>query len=122
MQRLRIAKLEALVFRAPIDEPVRTSFGTMTDRPAVLVRLEDRDGIVGWGEVWCNYPACGAEHRARLVKTVFAPLLAGTDIVDIDASFADLTRQARILALQSGEPGPLAQAIAGINTAMWDLA
>lgn len=122
MERLRIAKLEALVFRAPIDEPVRTSFGVMTDRPSVLVRIEDRDGAVGWGESWCNFPTCGAEHRARLVSTIFAPLLLGSEITDIDANFVELTRQTRLLALQSGELGPLAQAIAGINTALWDLA
>jgi D-galactarolactone cycloisomerase len=122
MERLRIAKVEALVFRAPIDEPIRTSFGTMHDRPAVLVRIEDRDGAIGWGEIWCNFPSCGAEHRARLVRTVFAPLLLGIEINDIDAQFVELTRQVRILALQSGEPGPLAQVIAGIDTALWDLA
>jgi D-galactarolactone cycloisomerase len=122
MERLRIAKVEALVFRAPVDEPVRTSFGTMHDRPAVLVRIEDRDGAVGWGEIWCNFPSCGAEHRARLVRTVFAPLLLGIEINDIDAQFAELTRQVRILALQTGEPGPLAQVIAGLDTALWDLA
>lgn len=122
MERLRIAKVEALVFRAPIDEPVRASFGVMHDRPAVLVRIEDRDGAVGWGEIWCNFPPGGAEHRARLVASIFAPHLAGAEIVDLDANFAELTRLSRILALQTGEPGPLAQAIAGIDTALWDLA
>ncbi len=72
--------------------------------------------------VGATFPTCGAEHRARLVSTIFAPLLLGSEITDIDANFAELTRQTRLLALQSGEPGPLAQAIAGINIALWDLA
>ena len=55
--------------RWPVAVPVRTSFGTMHDRPMVLVRVEDDEGAVGWGEVWCNFPTCGAEHRARIVET-----------------------------------------------------
>lgn len=37
---LHLAKVQALVFRLPIDEPVQTSFGIMHDRPAVLVRVD----------------------------------------------------------------------------------
>ena len=72
-----VVRLEALVFRGPVAVPVRTSFGTMHDRPAVLVRAEDAEGAVGWGEAWCNFPACGAEHRARLIESVLAPLVVG---------------------------------------------
>jgi L-alanine-DL-glutamate epimerase-like enolase superfamily enzyme len=116
-----LRELRAFVLRAPIETPVVTSFGTMRDRPMVLLRAEDAEGAVGWGEVWCNFPACGAEHRARLIETVLAPLLAGARIDDPPATFAALTRRTRILALQAGEPGPLAQCIAGIDIALWDL-
>ncbi len=121
MPELTIARLQVFVFRAPIDEPVRTSFGAMTDRPAVLVRLEDRDGAHGWGEVWCNFPTCGAEHRARLVETVIAPLLLGQTFEAPEAAFAFLSERCRVLALQAGEPGPLAQVVAGVDIALWDL-
>jgi D-galactarolactone cycloisomerase len=72
-ERLKRVKAQAFVFRCPISTPVRTSFGNMHDRPAVFVRVEDEDGAVGWGETWCNFPSCGAEHRARLLETVVAP-------------------------------------------------
>src|SRR5690554_6217225 len=74
---LRIRRLEVFVFRAPIATPVITSFDVMHDRPALLVRVEDGDGCTGWGEVWVNFPSCGAEHRARLLTSVVAPLLVG---------------------------------------------
>jgi len=119
---VKIDSVEAIVLRAPIETPVKTSFGTMHDRPAVVVRIRDAEGIVGWGEAWCNFPACGAEHRARLVKTVLAPLLVGREIVDPAAEWRRLTEATRILALQCGEPGPFAQAIAGVDIALWDLA
>jgi D-galactarolactone cycloisomerase len=118
----RIADLRTFVFRAPVAVPVRTSFGTMSDRPMVLVRIEDSEGAVGWGEVWCNFPTCGAEHRARLLATVFQTLLVGRPAAEPGATFRELTARTRILALQSGEPGPFAQCIAGIDIALWDLA
>jgi L-alanine-DL-glutamate epimerase-like enolase superfamily enzyme len=110
------------VLRWPVRVPVRTSFGTMHDRPAVLVRVEDDEGAHGWGEVWCNFPSCGAEHRARLVETVLAPLLCGTGWASPAAAFDTLTRQTAVLVLQTGEPGPIAQAIAGVDIALHDLA
>ena len=121
MPDLTVARLETFVFRAPIAEPVRTSFAVMTDRPAVLVRVEDSDGAHGWGEVWCNFPSCGAEHRARLVETVLAPLLLGRAFSDPPAAFVFLSERTRVLELQSGEPGPLRQAVAGVDIALWDL-
>ena len=118
---LRPARVDGFVFRCPIATPVRTSFGTMHDRPAVFVRVEDHDGAVGWGETWCNFPSCGAEHRARLLETVLAPLLTARVYEGPAEAFAWLSEKTAVLALQSGEPGPIAQVIAGIDIALWDL-
>ena len=118
---VRIARLDAIVLRCPIETPVRTSFGTMRDRPAVFVRVEDDDGAVGWGETWCNFPSCGAEHRARLLETVIAPLVVGRPFASPAAAFEAMSRATAVLAIQSGEHGPLAQSIAGVDLALWDL-
>jgi D-galactarolactone cycloisomerase len=121
IEPVAIERVEAFVFRAPIATPVRTSFGTMTDRPAVFVRITDTDGVQGYGEVWCNFPSVGAEHRARLVESVFRPMLIEHPVVHPADTFHMLTQRTEVLALQSGEPGPFAQAIAGIDLALWDL-
>ncbi len=118
---VRIARLAAEVFRVPIDRPVETSFGVMRDRPAVFVRLEDTDGAFGWGEVFANWPAAGAEHRARLVMEDIADLLLGREIARPGDLFHVLTAETRIRALQCGEWGPFAQGIAGLDTAAQDL-
>jgi D-galactarolactone cycloisomerase len=117
-----LARVEAHVLRWPVKVPVRTSFGTMHDRPAVLVRVEDAEGAHGWGEAWCNFPSCGAEHRARLIETVLAPLLVGRAFASPEAAFAEMSGKTAVLAIQSGEPGPIAQAIAGIDIALHDRA
>jgi len=117
-----IARVAAHVLRWPVRVPVRTSFGTMHDRPAVLVRVEDDDGAFGWGEAWCNFPTCGAEHRGRLIETVLAPLVVGRAFASPEAAFRELSEKTAVLAIQSGEPGPIAQAIAGVDIALHDLA
>lgn len=121
-QPLTVASVQARVYRYPLDEPVQTSFGTMADRPMLLVAVTAESGETGWGEVWCNFPGVGAEHRARLVDSVLAPLLAGRSFDGPAAAFRHLTEATAVLALQSAEPGPFAQAIAGLDTALWDLA
>lgn len=117
----KIRKLEASCYRYPLTTPVVTSFGRMTSRPAVFVRVEDEDGVTGWGEAWCNFPSTGAEHRARLINEVLAPAAVGLAASAPSAIFETLTQGTSVLALQSGEAGPFAQAIAGIDLAVWDL-
>ncbi len=119
---LRVRSLRALVFRYPVATPVVTSFGAMRERPMVLVRAEDDEGAVGWGEAWCNFPAVGAEHRARLVESVLAPLLLDRKWSGPREAFLHLAQSTAVLAIQSGEPGPIAQVIAGADIALWDLA
>ena len=116
-----IRKLEALCYRYPLSTPVVTSFGRMLNRPAVFVRVEDDDGYAGWGEVWANFPSTGAEHRARLVNEVLAPVISGFAASEPSAVWEHLTQATAVIALQSGEPGPFAQVIAGVDLAVWDL-
>lgn len=121
LEPCRIASVEAHVFRVPLERPVSTSFGTMHDRPAVLVRLEDMAGAVGWGEIWCNWPACGAEHRARLLISDIAPRLLGRPLPEPALLWKEVTAATEVLVLQTGELGPYAQVIAGLDMAYWDL-
>ena len=121
LQTFAIRRVQAFCYRYPLSTPVVTSFGRMLNRPAVFVRVEDEDGQVGWGEVWANFPSTGAEHRARLVNEVLAPALSGFAANDPSDVFDTLTKGTSVLALQSGEFGPFAQAIAGIDLAVWDL-
>lgn len=118
---IRIQSVSAFVFRSPITQPVKTSFGTMFNRPAIFVRMEDQDGVVGWGEIWCNFPNCGAEHRAVLLEETFRPLLVDKKFSAPQEIYKLITAKTEILAIQSGEYGPIAQVCAGIDLAAWDL-
>ena len=118
---ITIVKAVPIIMRVPCSVPVQTSFGTMFDRPALFLELVDEKGHKGLGEVWCNFPACGAEHRARLLETAILPFLFGATFTSPNQCFNSLEKQFCRLATQAGEPGPIAQCIAGIDVAMWDL-
>ncbi len=116
-----IDRIECWVHRAPIDVPVANAFGAMSNRPALWLRLTDSDGGSGWGEVFCNFPQVGAEHRARLIDSLFVPLLKGLEASDPAPVRAHLERRTHRMAIQCGEPGPFAQIIGAVDQAMWDL-
>lgn len=116
------ASVRAVAVRAPIASPVRTSFGVMRDRPAVFVEVIDHRGERGLGEIWCNFPSVGAEHRARLVNELAGPLLQQISPVPVSRVFSALMDQFHVLAIQSGEWGPLRQVCAGLDMACHDLA
>lgn len=118
---LRLTAIEARLVRTPISTPVRTSFGVMHDRPTLLVRVTDASGVQGYGEVWCNFPVCGAEHRVRLVESEIAPRILDQDFATPQACYDAMNTRLRILRLQTGEPGPIAQTIAGVDIAIWDM-
>nr|MBP6853961.1 mandelate racemase/muconate lactonizing enzyme family protein [Rhodoferax sp.] len=117
-----IENLECWVLRAPITVPVANAFGAMTNRPAVFLRITASDGVQGWGEVFSNFPQVGAEHRARLVRSIFAPLLQSGVSDDPEAVRALLGQRTRQMAIQCGEPGPFAQIIGAVDQALWDIA
>lgn len=121
MTEIRVAKVEAFAYRVPIAAPIRVAFGTFRDRPFVLVRVTDADGAEGWGEAWCNWPAVGAEHRARLAADL-GERLVGRTLSSPGEAWHALERELEVLVLQTGEVGPIAQALAGIDIAVWDLA
>ncbi|KRE20620.1 hypothetical protein ASE66_07105 [Bosea sp. Root483D1] len=117
-----IVAVRAVAVRAPIETHVRTSFGIMRDRPAVFVEVEDDRGQRGLGEIWCNFPSVGAEHRVRLVLETAGPLLRDLSPLPVGDVFATLMGKLHVLAIQSGEWGPLRQVCAGLDIACHDLA
>jgi len=121
MSTATLARAEVHVFRTPIKEPVRTSFGTMTERVAVFVRVEDSDGARGWGEIWCNFPNAAAEHRAQLFADIVAPRALGKSLDDPVGLWAEIDRALHVLRVQSGDAGALSAAAAGLDLAIHDL-
>lgn len=119
-QPFRIRQLDIYRYQASV-EARRSSFGLNSERSALLICLQDTDGFSGWGEVWTGMPAFGATHRAELLAKVVAPKLIGTLVSSPAALRRGLTRDLLPIVRLAGEPGPVAQILAGLDCAVWDL-
>lgn len=115
-----IARLEILHYRHVLTQPIPTVMGPMEHRPALLLRIEDADGAHGWGEIWCNFPPGGDAYRAALAGRLAWVALRAAE--GSEAPFIAMIAALRRLAIQCGEPGPIAQIASGIDIALTDLA
>jgi L-alanine-DL-glutamate epimerase-like enolase superfamily enzyme len=118
-----IRSIETYALEEPLETRVAVPFATtVATFVSLLVRVEDRDGVAGWGEVWCNFPRFGGPYRARIVADLIAPNLVCQEVGDVAATFHRLEATLRLAAIQSGDRGAFAQALAGVDVALWDLA
>ncbi len=117
-----ITRVEIDCYRYRLKQPLKTVFGVVESRPALILRIEDSDGADGFGEIWCNFPQPGAEYRARLAASVLPGALKGISSADPFATWAIVRERLHRLALQAGEPGPADQIASGVDIALHDLA
>jgi len=121
VSKMIIDQIDVLALQARTSREVRTSFGIMHVRPAVLVRLKAEDGTVGWGESWVNFPSWSLHERIYTIAEGLAPRLVGLEFDKVQSVVECLRNDLRILSLQWGAPGPVAQSISAIDVALWDL-
>ena len=68
---LSITSAHIVVMRAPCETPVKTSFGTMIDRPAVYLQLETSDGVRVWEKYGVIFPPVGQNIAQNCCKNQF---------------------------------------------------
>jgi L-alanine-DL-glutamate epimerase-like enolase superfamily enzyme len=117
----KIGRVEARLFRTPIKTARKAPYGSQAFRSALLVKLTDTDGVVGWGEAFANWPPFGGEHRQRIVDELLAPIACGASYEHPAALMDRLEAQTAIPRIKADEPGPFAQGIAAIDIAAWDI-
>ena len=116
-----IARVTFRALRAPAGDGLAMSFAPLRQRSAALVILETADGLAGVGESWVNHPPWALAEREQTIQQGLAPLLTGQDARDPRAVHARLLRELLPVARQWGAPGPIWQAISGVDIALWDL-
>jgi L-alanine-DL-glutamate epimerase-like enolase superfamily enzyme len=116
-----IADVRVRTLSAPLDSPVRMACGTITRRTMALIEVETADGAVGFGESWVNHPPWAIIERRATIAEGIAPLLIGQDATRITALHARVLDALAGPARQWGAPGPLMQALSGVDAALWDL-
>ncbi len=111
---LTINSIELIEINLPLVHFFETSFGRTYERRIILVRVADRDGAEGWGEITCGEtPGYSDEWTASAWVTaekILAPLVVGKEV----------TSAAGIWELMSWVRGHR-MAKSGIETACWDL-
>ncbi len=80
----------------------------------VLVRIEDKDGHVGWGEAFGYFVA---DAVASVIDTRIKPLPEGTEIESIETWNLRTQQQLHLF----GRYGITTFAISGVDFALWDL-
>ena len=116
----RITRVETHMLRLPLERPIVGPFGRLDARPNLLVRMVLDSGIEGIGEIWANFPPWGCQERIEIVRNVLAPLLVGEEAGRSAPPLCTDASRLRLLANQWGAPGPVHQAVAGLDIAIWD--
>ena len=98
------------------------ALGSMPKRPALLVRLVDDDGCYGWGEIWANFPPRANSHKAHLVEDVVKRKLLGLTYVEPREIEQTLRKQLSVYFLHVGQCQVFEHILAGLDTALWDMA
>jgi len=117
---LPIERIRVRVLEVTLDQPVPMSFSSLRSRRACFIEVH-AGGLVGVGESWANYPSWAWAERVATVSQGVAPLLLGTDAADVRGVHDRLVRSLSSLGRQWGAPGPIWQAISGVDLALWDL-
>ena len=76
---MRIVAVRTLTLADQLAEPVRTSFGAMTARHAILVNVRTDEGLSGWGESFGNFPSWAPFERIRTISGARPSLMVGED-------------------------------------------
>lgn len=111
---MEIKKIEVYELEVKLKEPFETSFGSVQYKPAMLIRVEEKWGEEGWGEVaagegpWYNY---------ETYETAFIAL----DKYLIPALWKPQTLKARDFWRLTGRVRGYNAAKAGLEAALWDL-
>lgn len=114
----------------PIDPPIRMAHGSLDRRPLGLVEVVTSTGARGVGETWVNYPSWALTERRATVEEGMGPLVAGQVLAfgevgaaaAIEGLVGEVASRLGPVARQWGAPGPLQQALCGLEQALWDLA
>jgi L-alanine-DL-glutamate epimerase-like enolase superfamily enzyme len=82
---------------------------------ALIVRVETDEGLIGWGE---GQVPVGPEVLQKIVERVIGPVILGRDPLETNVRYAEMFDTLRVRGQTSGYQ---VDAIAAIDTALWDI-
>lgn len=115
----QVIRASILPVRMPLVTPISTSFGSMVNRPGLFVKLQDEDGVIGWGEAWVNFPSWAIAERTMVLHYLLGEVV-GRSSESPQAVIETLERYQKQV-VQSAGLGPFYHALSAISAALWDL-
>lgn len=115
---MNIRTIETFIVEIPFTDGGKglgitpTTWNTLEN---VLVRIEDEQGNVGWGEAFGYFVA---DATKALIDRLISPVLVGTHVTDIAAWNLQMQQRLHLF----GRYGVTLFAISGVDMALWDLA
>lgn len=113
---MRIESVQAIPLLATLEQPQRTGVASYSKLGVALVEVRTDTGILGYGECLARY---SPRIWAAIVDDLLAPLVVGADPYDTERLWTRMFRELRSFSGHSR--GMLIEAIAGIDTALWDI-
>ena len=114
---MKIESVTAHPLRTELETPFAFSQGWVRARCATLVEIRTDDGLVGWGEAFCQGLEA-PEISATIIRDCFARMITGQSPLDTERLWFEMYNRSR----DFGRKGSVMAAISAIDTALWDIA
>ena len=113
---IKVTKVNVHVIKCNLEQPFAFSQGWVNKRSATLVEIETNEGIIGWGEAFCQGLE-PPEISAAVIQNSLNELIINENPLDIERLWHKMYNQTR----DYGRKGSVIAAISAIDIALWDI-
>ena len=113
---IKVTKVNVHVIKCNLEQPFAFSQGWVNKRSATLVEIETNEGIIGWGEAFCQGLE-PPEISAAVIQNSLNELIIHENPLDIERLWHKMYNQTR----DYGRKGSVIAAISAIDIALWDI-
>ena len=115
--KIKIIDVTVHVIKSKLDKPFAFSQGWVNERSATLIEIKTNEGIVGWGEAFCQGLE-PPEISAAVIENALKPILIEQCPLDIEVLWHKMYSTTR----DYGRKGSVISAISAVDIALWDIA
>ena len=115
--KIKIIDVTVHVIKSKLDKPFAFSQGWVNERSATLIEIKTNEGIVGWGEAFCQGLE-PPEISAAVIENALKPILLEQCPLSIEVLWHKMYSTTR----DYGRKGSVISAISAVDIALWDIA
>ena len=115
--KIKIIDVTVHVIKSKLDKPFAFSQGWVNERSATLIEIKTNEGIVGWGEAFCQGLE-PPEISAAVIENALKPILLEQCPLDIEVLWHKMYSTTR----DYGRKGSVISGISAVDIALWDIA